>query len=40
MLRALDGPLTLAELSKALKDMARGKSLGPDGVITELFQCL
>jgi hypothetical protein len=40
MLHALDGPLTLSELTKALGDMARNKSPSPDGVIMELYKCL
>jgi hypothetical protein len=32
--------VTLGELQKALVDMAPGKSLGPDGIIVELYKCI
>ena len=40
MLLALDGPLTLSELTKALRDMVCSMLPGLDGVIIELYQCL
>jgi hypothetical protein len=40
MLRTLDKPLTLAELTAALGGMANEKSPSPDGVITEMYKCL
>jgi hypothetical protein len=40
MMQALDRPLSLEELSAALKEMAPGKAPGHDGVITKLYKRL
>jgi hypothetical protein len=34
----LEAPIVMSELDKALKGMATGKALGPDGVITEFYK--
>jgi hypothetical protein len=40
MAASLARPLLLSELSKALMDMASGKSPGLDGITTEFYKCL
>jgi hypothetical protein len=40
MVDSLQRPLSLGELHRVLKDMAKGKSSGPDGLTTEIFQCM
>lgn len=39
MVLLLDAPLTWDEFHNALKQMASGRSLGPDGLTSEFFLC-
>jgi hypothetical protein len=40
MRRVLEEPITLKELTEAITAMARNKSPGPDGVLTEFFKVM
>lgn len=40
MQQVLSKEITLEELSHALASMARGKALGPDGILVEFYQCM
>jgi hypothetical protein len=36
----LENPIILEELTKALFNMANGKSFGPSNIVTKFFKCL
>jgi hypothetical protein len=40
MAASLQRRVELSELQKALIEMAIGKSLGPDGITVELYECM
>jgi hypothetical protein len=40
MVDVLRAPISLEELSRAVKEMAKQKAPGPDGIITEFYQIL